>query len=355
MRPVLKPALQPLWRSGQTLQIGLDPERAVLLDGLDPSLRRLLPLLDGTRDESALLADALARGCDPGAVRRLLDLLAEAGVLEDAADWSTAALGLPVAARERLAPDLASLSLLAAASPEPAASSAVATMTRRRSAAVLVAGAGRIGAAAATLLAAAGVGRVAVQDAAPVRPGDLGPAGHLPQDLGIRRDEAVRRRLEASYPEIDHRPLGARRPDAALLAPDTVAQAALVESLARDGVPHLYVAVRETAGVVGPLVLPGASACLRCLDLHRTDRDPGWAAVATALAAGRRPPVLACDGVLAATVAGLAALQVLTVLDGAPAPATVGGTLEVRLPDARVRRRSWRAHPACGCTWARAG
>jgi hypothetical protein len=30
-------------------------------------------------------------------------------------------------------------------------------------------------------------------------------------------------------------------------------------------------------------------------------------------------------------------------------PATVNGTLELCLPDARPRRRSWHPHPLCGC------
>src|SRR6202042_974828 len=41
-------------------------------------------------------------------------------------------------------------------------------------------------------------------------------------------------------------------------------------------VPHLAVCAREAIGMVGPLVRPGVSACLRCLDLARADRDPGW-------------------------------------------------------------------------------
>jgi hypothetical protein len=31
----------------------------------------------------------------------------------------------------------------------------------------------------------------------------------------------------------------------------------------------------EGTGVVGPLVLPGGTACAGCLELGRADRDPG--------------------------------------------------------------------------------
>ena len=46
-------------------------------------------------------------------------------------------------------------------------------------------------------------------------------------------------------------------------------------------IPHLPVRVRDGAGLVGPLVMPGVTSCLRCADLHRSDRD-------AALARGRR-------------------------------------------------------------------
>jgi len=98
-------------------------------------------------------------------------------------------------------------------------------------------------------------------------------------------------------------------------------------------------------------VLPGVTACLRCLDLHRTDRDPAWPVIAAQLAsAGRGSGVDACDIGLATLGASVCALQVLAFVDGGE-PATHDGTLEVALPDWRIRRRSWGPHPACGCRW----
>src|SRR5690606_37592759 len=44
----------------------------------------------------------------------------------------------------------------------------------------------------------------------------------------------------------------------------------------RAGTPHLPVVLRDHEVVIGPLVHPGRSACLRCLDLHRRDRDSAW-------------------------------------------------------------------------------
>ena len=49
-------------------------------------------------------------------------------------------------------------------------------------------------------------------------------------------------------------------------------------------------------------------------------------------------------------VAAQAALQVLLLIDGTAHPVSIGGTLELALPDWRWRRRSWPLHPACGCS-----
>ena len=62
-----------------------------------------------------------------------------------------------------------------------------------------------------------------------------------------------------------------RRPRAAWAASDP-----LVTEIHRSGVPHLVATVRGQTGIVGPLVVPGVTSCLRCADLHRRDADPRW-------------------------------------------------------------------------------
>jgi hypothetical protein len=46
----------------------------------------------------------------------------------------------------------------------------------------------------------------------------------------------------------------------------------------RERLPHLHVGIRHTSAVVGPLVVPGFTSCLRCNYLHRRDQDPSWPA-----------------------------------------------------------------------------
>jgi bacteriocin biosynthesis cyclodehydratase domain-containing protein len=139
-----------------------------------------------------------------------------------------------------------------------------------------------------------------------------------------------------------------RRPDLVVLAPTWADPLDHARQLVLDRTPHLAVEVRDATGVVGPLVLPGRTPCLRCLDLTRGDLDPSWPALAAQLTTASSQQS-ACDGPLALAVAAQAAMQVLAVVDGSADPATLGGTLELALPDWRWRRRSWPRHDDCDC------
>ena len=87
----------------------------------------------------------------------------------------------------------------------------------------------------------------------------------------------------------------------------------LAAELQRRGVPHLVATVRGETGVVGPLVVPGATGCLRCADLHRRDVDPRWPALAAQLTATEAPPGGATVTCLATVVT--ATVQALALLD----------------------------------------
>jgi hypothetical protein len=211
-----------------------------------------------------------------------------------------------------------------------------------------------------------------------------------PTPGGIRREDTGRVRGVAAAAAVARaaaaRGLTAPRrrdkPDLLILAADRLDRIAPDEGddAERWQRPLLVAGVRETTAVVGPLVLPGLTGCLRCQHLHRCDRDPSWPRLAAALA-GRSTPVPACDVTLSALVASLAAAQALEALDSplpgedadegcqadlgghrerrtlptAPSnrlPPVVGGTLEMSLQDWQLRRRSWPVHPRCVCTAA---
>jgi hypothetical protein len=335
MRPLVNPALARVWRDSSTVQIGLDSAGAVMLAGLGPAEIAVLRDMDGVRDVAALRSAAERAGGTASTADRLVEILIAAGVLVD---------GIRIQAGESddaLAPDRASLSLLG---PQRGFAETDDPLAARRDAHIEVRGTGRVGALTAHLLAAAGVGQVSADDHGRTTAHDVAPVGLTHHDVGLPRGLAV----SAALPDASNRQ--GDNPDVVVLAPTADTTRNDAAELLRFGIPHLIARVIENTGVVGPLVLPGTTSCLRCHDLHRTDRDPAWPRV-LAQADGPLPGVAACDITLAAQVAALAAQQVLAHLDGF-APATIDGTVETSLPFGLPRRRSWRPHPACGCTWA---
>jgi hypothetical protein len=304
MRPALKAGLLPVWRDRETVQIGIDPRRAVALTGLDESVG-LISLLDGSRDRDQLIEAAWAQGITAEVVDRVLTALAAGGALDDPP--AAALRSLTPERRTRLGAELAAAALARGHS-----DAGLATLARREAARVQVYGPGRIGAAIADLLATSGVGRVSVC-------ADVGGPPTTMPDLVIL--------------------IGYHHPE----------QAA---RLVRAGVTHLAVLAQEAIGVVGPLVLPGRSACLRCLDLTRSAADPAWPRILAQLA-GRPADPPACGAVLATAVAAQASAQALAFIDRDPGrgPAE-NGSLELVLPAWQWRRRDWPPHPRCGCAAA---
>jgi hypothetical protein len=330
MRPALKSGLLPVWRDRDTLQIGIDPRRAIALTGMSQAAL-VIGLIDGSREREQVIAAAASRGIDVQATERILSLLAAAGALDDFP--ASTLREIPAELRGRLAPELATTSLAHRDSDGGARA-----LARRRGALVRIEGDQRIGRAAARILGTAGIGRVEF-----VRPHADAGGGRAPAS----RPAAPGRR---PAPRPAARRTVARRP----APPDLVILAgrqplARLTQLARDRVPHLAVIAGEAIGVVGPLVVPRRTACLLCLDYVRAGNDPAWPLILAQL--GRRQPdPPACDAALAAAVAAQAATQALVAIDQSPfASAAVNGTLEIVLPDWRWRRRTWEPHPACPC------
>ena len=353
MRPALKPGLVPVWRNTDTVQIGIDHRRAIALTGMGLAAG-LISLLDGSRDLGQLLAAAGDLGIPAATVHRVLSLLAAGGVLDD--QPPDLYRRLPDGLHRRLAPELATAALAHGDSDGGAR-----TLARRQNACVRVSGLNPIGLSAASLLAAAGIGSVVT--AGPVATAGPAPAlparggSHPPPASGGGAPWAAAAPASTSPASAtrDRRPppgsLPAARPGR---TPDLVILADsyrrdLPAALLRAGIPHLPASASEAIGVVGPQVVPGRSACLRCLDLARADRDPAWPLILAQLAGGWVGPP-ACDAILAMAVAAQTAAQALSFVDrGAAATAAVNGTLELFLPGWQWRRRTWLPHPYCLC------
>jgi hypothetical protein len=336
MRPALKPGLIAVWRNRDTVQIGIDPRRAIALTGMRGAAV-LLGLLDGSRDLAQILAAAGDLGISAEAADRVITLLAAGGALHDFP--VTAYRAMPHGLRTRLAPEVATAALA-----HGDADGGARILARRQGACVRVEGMSRVGLCLASFLTASGIGMVistgrpagleagpgAQRAASPPAPARVPPPGGPSRLAGMAGPAAT-----------------GRHPDLVILA--DIYRRELPEILRREGVPHLAAAASEAIGVVGPLVLPGRTACLRCLDLTRAERDPAWPLILAQLTGGAADPP-ACDTVLAAAVATQAAAHALAFVDRpASASAVTNGTLELVLPDWQWRRRTWAQHDRCGC------
>jgi len=108
-------------------------------------------------------------------------------------------------------------------------------------------------------------------------------------------------------------------------------------------ITHLPIVLAGDSIVVGPLVVPGLTACLTCLHTHRIDADPQWPLIAVQLIGRQR---VATDAALVLEAAVLAA----RLLRSEPA-APPAATLSVTLSSAHVRRvwHAHRPHERCLC------
>ena len=321
-RPRLNPSTRVLWRTTDSIQLELG-RRSLVVDGVDAQdVRELLGA--GEPRDDGLLDSAVAA-------------LTDAGFLWEVSD--SVAPSTP-----RLAAELAALRIRHGRR-------AIEVLDARRDAFVSITGGGRVAAALGSLLAAAGVGHVHIAGSGPVQLRTTMPAGFAVADEGRDLAEAATDALRRAAPEVQtNAPTRAEPADLIVITGDGPVEENVHQLLHADAQAHLVVRCAGDHLVVGPLVLPGLTSCLRCADLHRVDRDPAWSALVVQLAASSKYPP-ASDVALAGLAASIGAMHALAFLDGEE-PASVNATIELELPDWQLHRRPWTARPDCPCATA---
>jgi hypothetical protein len=290
-------------RDSATVQVGLEPPRSVLVRHAPPEAVEVLRDLDGRVPLGSIVSAHRAA--------RDLWLPLISGLI---------GVGLVVDAGESVVPPPHLLDVRAALAHRHGQHRADRMLRRRADAMVVVAGSAQVGTAVAEVLGASGVGEV-----------------HLKAGPGARGRRSRYVREGDPAPQV--------LPALVVLADENAGNRAMAAGLTLDLIPHLPVSVGVSRTVVGPLVLPGRSACLVCLDRIRSDLDPGHPSIAEsgpALTARSAP-------VLVAMAVALAAEQALDHIDGHDRPSTVDATLEWASGAHSARRRSWFQHPDCGC------
>ncbi|MEO7263215.1 MAG: thiamine biosynthesis protein ThiF [Jatrophihabitantaceae bacterium] len=319
-----------LWRSRRVVQLELGTRRIVVEDVEPEQLSALLWRPAGSLP--ALPQDP------PEGLPELTAVLEKAGFL-------TSAAALPLSGHPptpaRLTADLGALTA-------QFGDRAVAVLQARHAATVAVHGTSRLATSVAATFAAAGVGWIRLVHGGEVSASDACPGGVTPSDEGRRFAVAAEEAVRRYGPDVVTSPIPPERSTNLVVLTDPAPlDTSLRSALHQDRVPHLPASVDGQRAVVGPLVLPGRTGCLQCADLHRTDRDPAWPALAVQLAARPRRRITSDVALCVATV-GVAVGQALAYLDR-QRPATLGASLEWQLPDWRLRRRSWPAHYGCDC------
>jgi bacteriocin biosynthesis cyclodehydratase domain-containing protein len=291
MRPILRPGTHVLRRPAAEVQVGLDPGGALVLPD-SPPVRQSLRLLATSADRDAY--------ADPS----VLDLLQAHDTLVDERDL------MPGLVDDEVSPATAA-ALTREAGPDVARVRAARRRWRTQTRSFGHPAGDGLRNAFVALARAAGLREAAARRSAPPDGGVL---------LGVG---------EPDREEVD--------------------------AWTRAGTPHLTVRLTEGRAVIGPFVVPGTTACLRCLDAHCTDADPAWpllvrqyvAASARDRTDGAPEPV---DPLLASLALAWAASDLASYVDGRR-PSTWSGTVTIHARLTRLETRRWLRHPGCGCTW----
>lgn len=128
-----------------------------------------------------------------------------------------------------------------------------------------------------------------------------------------------------------------------------------LDPLVRADVPHLVIRAIDGIVLLGPFVVPGATACLRCLDAHHSDEDPGYPiALERYVSAGTQPRE---DGCLDVPDPGNVALALawaardLRTFSTDGLPTTWSSTISIGAVGSPIAVVAWQPHPSCGCRW----
>lgn len=137
----------------------------------------------------------------------------------------------------------------------------------------------------------------------------------------------------------------ARSPDAAgagtIVVTEHVLDPRETAALMSQDRPHLPITITCGGVQVGPVIIPGHSACATCLALSHRDHEPWWPVVTAQLVGTRAPRV-------SPTLAGRAGMHAAELLRTSGA-SELTRSLILRAGEATAAVREHRPHPECCC------
>lgn len=339
----INPSHQALWRDPHTLQLGVGSNK-VLLRKLSAAQERLIAALyQGIADQQLGLVSTqlgLAESESKSIINDVQDLLLQESPkanhkLQLSTEFITSAYA-----------EIIKSSLLHSVDGE-------AVLLERQYRRVQVESLSRTGLSLSLGLAAAGVGQLLTADQQKVVSEDLGPSGYPSQLAGRSRVSALQAMLDASpnQTKLETGP-GEKhlaKLDFAILISNQALPIKRYEALMKHAIPHVAITFDAQGAWVSPTITAGKTACLKCLDLGKTESDEKWPAIASQLATSTKRFDDTASQLFAA---GLALQKTLTHIDRiAGFELTQEETTGYRLNGAtgEVSEFNWQSNKACDC------
>ena len=159
-------------------------------------------------------------------------------------------------------------------------------LARRRKSRIFIESLGRTGLVFAKALSASEIGTLLTLDQLRVSDKDCLPLGHPRSSIGLPRATSAKVQLETTQLQFHSRRSGSLDTvtAAVLMANDIVDPNSYQTWLARD-VPHVAICFDEEGVEISPLVLPGKTPCIGCIEKARFEADSNWQTIAPQLLA----------------------------------------------------------------------
>ena len=294
----INPALARLWLEGNSRQYGVSVPLEI--KNLSETQLRVLDYLErGVADNQARLIPKMAMATDTqvnSLIQRISPLLVK-----------TSSFGFDEIEIERRFAEIMRLFLLG--SKDPAAA-----LKKRATAKVFLNKFDRVGLIAIRALCASGIGTIFTTDHERVKVSDTLELGFPESAIGETRINSAKALLGNSASLQLHSRISEtfELTDVALLfASDVMLPQGYQTWMARD-VPHIGILFTESGAEVSPLILPGITACLACIEKYRLEHDENWLKIAPQLALMGRD---LADSASALVAVGLAISRLVSHID----------------------------------------
>lgn len=207
-------------------------------------------------------------------------------------------------------------------------------------------------------LAAAGIGNLVSHDQRTVDSANLGPTGYPSQFLGRPRIDALRSILAAS-------PNGAlvstgdklnaaklEKVDCAVIISQQATEPKRYSGWMNRDIPHISVTFDADQVSISPMIIPGQTSCLFCLEKMKTETDSNWPVIATQLISSAKRFDDAASQLFAA---GIVVQKILARSDRIAgfelAPENLNG-FSLQVKTGEVVKHTWPIHSDCGCAFS---